>query len=279
MNIPYDEFPGGNNPLHFAHANGYPPTAYQSMLQKLSRHYHVLAMRARPLWPGASPHDLDDWRPLAGDLSNFLDQRDLHDLIGVGHSMGATTTLRLSLRQPERFKALVLIDPVLFPPWIINQWDIIYRLGLAYQLHPLVRGARRRKISFQSKEAMFNNYRNKTIFKHLDDENLYAYVDAMGCPGSNGSVKLCYKPEWEMRIYVTGVRADMELWKALPNLKPPLLIIRGAKTNTFWKSTANLVQRLQSRATIYSITDATHLVPLERPSKVYETIIDFLSQY
>ncbi len=60
-------------------------------------------------------------------------------MIGIGHSMGATTTLRLALRQPERFQLLVLIDPVMFPPLTGIAWNIIFRLGLAYQLHPLVK--------------------------------------------------------------------------------------------------------------------------------------------
>jgi len=276
MKIPYEDYPGGVQPLHFAHANGYPPAAYHSLLEKLSRHYHVLAMWARPLWPDASPNDLQDWSPLANDLSDFLDEHRLNALVGVGHSMGATTTLRLALHQPERFSALVLIDPVLFPPWIIRQWEFIYRLGLESHFHPLVRRAKRRKNTFQSREAMFDNYRKKSIFRRLSDNSLQDYVEALACPNSDGGYELCYKPDWEARIYVTGTRAvDMEFWRGLPSLKPPLLIIRGDKTHTFWRQTARLVKRNLPGAIICSIPDATHLVPLEYPLKVYETIMVF----
>jgi len=215
MRIPYEDFPGGDRPLHFAHANGYPPAAYRSILKKLSLHYHVMAMCARPLWCDASPNELQDWRLLAEDLADFLEEHRLNKLIGVGHSMGATTTLRLALRQPDRFCALALIDPVLFPPWITIQWDLIYRLGLGYRLHPLVGGARKRRSSFQSRDEMFENYRKKAVFIRLNDDNLHAYVDALACPRSGGGFELCYKPDWEARIYVTGVRADMEIWRAL----------------------------------------------------------------
>jgi pimeloyl-ACP methyl ester carboxylesterase len=235
-----------------------------------------MAMLARPLWPGASPEDLNDWRPLAEDLSNFLDEHHLVDLIGVGHSMGATTTLRLALHQPDRFSNLVLIDPVLFPPWIITQWNIIYGLGLGYYLHPLARRTKRRKLRFQSREEMFANYRKKAVFNSLNDECLQSYVDSLACPKPGGEFELCYKPNWEARIYVTGLLADMELWRNLPHLKPPLLIIRGAKTNTFWKQTASLVKRRLPYAGIISLPDASHLVPLEYPNKVYETLMDFL---
>ena len=278
MRIPYENFPGGNQPLHFAHANGYPPVAYRFLLENLSLHYHVIAMCARPLWPDAPPKDLQDWRPLAKDLADFLEEHHLKNLIGVGHSMGATTTLRLALRQPDRFRSLVLIDPVLFPPWITIQWDLIYRLGLGYRLHPLVGNAKKRRSKFQSREAMFDNYRTKAVFRHMNDDNLHAYVDALACPAPEGGFELCYKSNWEARIYVTGVRADMEIWRALSNHKSPLLIIRGTETDTFWEQTASLVKRRLPHAIICSIPNATHLVPLEHPTKVYEIIMGFLDQ-
>ncbi len=276
MKIPYEEFTGGEYPLHFAHANGYPPTAYRSLLKNLSLHYHVLAMCARPLWPAAFPNDLQDWKPLADDLADFLDQNHLHNLIGVGHSMGATTTLRLALRQPSLFSALVLIDPVLFPPWVILQWNLIYRLGLGYHLHPLVIGAMKRRNSFQSREEMFANYRKKSVFKRMDDDALQAYVDALACVKPGGGLELCYSPSWEARIYVTGVRADMDIWKGLRRLSPPLLIIRGAETNTFWKQTASMVKQRLPLAIINTIPNATHLVPLEQSVIVYGVILEFL---
>ena len=91
---------------------------------------------------------------------------------------------------------------------------------------------------------MFDNYRQKSVFKRLSDESLHDYVEALACPDPKREFELCYSPEWEAQIYLTGMRAiDLEIWRQLPNLKPPLLIIRGARTNTFWESTASFVER------------------------------------
>lgn len=266
--IPYEDFGGSGPPLHFAHANGYPPRAYRSLLEGLSADYRVMAMRMRPLWPGARPHDLRDWRPLADDLDRFLDQQGLSSVLGWGHSMGATTTLRLALRQPGRFRALVLIDPVFFPPGMIVFWDLIYRLRLTYRLHPLVKGALKRRSEFESRAAMFANYRSKAVFRRLSDAALADYVEALACPRANGRVGLCYPPEWEARIYVTGMRADLEIWRALPGLKPPLLIIRGAETDTFWERTGRLVRRRLPTARVVTLPESTHLVALEKPEQI-----------
>ena len=161
--IPCEDFGGVGPPLHFAHANGYPPAAYRPLLQRLSEHNHVLAMRMRPLWNFTDPGEFFNWRILADDLEQLLDQQGVDQVIGIGHSMGATTTLRLALRRPERFRSLVLIDPVIFPPVMSIAWDLIFRLGLAYRFHPLAKGALRRRTCFENQTAMFINYRESSL--------------------------------------------------------------------------------------------------------------------
>jgi pimeloyl-ACP methyl ester carboxylesterase len=276
--LPFENFGGSGAPLHFAHANGYPPAAYRPLLQRLGEQYHVVAMRMRPLWPSANPAVFSDWRELADDLALFLDQQGLEQVIGVGHSMGATTTLRLALRQPERFRSLVLIDPVIFPPFISIAWDLVFRLGLAYRFHPLVKGALRRRSCFENRSVMFANYRKKEVFRRMSDESLQAYVDSLACTDTQGEIQLCYPADWEARIYATGIRADLEIWRQLPGLVPPVLFLRGSDTDTFQANTARLVEKRLKTARITSIPDTTHLVALERPDQVYQSIVQFLSE-
>ncbi len=198
-------------------------------------------------------------------------------VIGVGHSVGGIVTLRAALRQPERFQAVVLIDPVLFPPFIIHSWQVISALGLGYQMHPLVRAARKRRRQFDDLDRLFNGYRNKAVFKYMDDRSLHAYVEGISCPAEHG-YKLCYSVEWEMHIYATSVWHDMDIWEGLPGLKVPLLIIRGAETDTFWASTARRVLRKLPQARVVTIPQSTHLVPLERPAEVHQAIQEFLQE-
>ncbi len=276
--IAYQDFGGAGQPLHFAHANGYPPEAYRQLLERLSAGYHVLAMRSRALWPDADPHQVQDWRIFADDLERFLDERGIVEGVwGVGHSIGATTTLRLALQQPQRFSALALLDPVIFPRTTVLLWKLIFRLGLAYRAHPLVKSARKRRTVFPSRQAMFDNYRKKPVFQRISDANLNAYVDSLACPQPDGSLRLCYPPEWEARIYVTSMRADLSLWRALPSLRLPVLLIRGAETDTLWASTARRFQAAVPHARVVSLPNTTHLLPLEQPEAVAEKIIQFFA--
>ena len=234
-------------------------------------------MRMRPLWPGESPESFSDWRILSQDLVQFLKEQGLNGCIGVGHSLGAIASLRLALDQPNQFKALVLLDPVLFPPAMIYFWRTMTLLGLSNQLHPLAKKSLKRRSHFESRAEMYANYRKKTIFSRMSDEALSAYVDALACPNADGTLDLCYSSAWESRIYLTGILPDMELWNRLGSLKPPALILRGAETDTFWKKAALLAQRRLPSIQVHTVEDAGHLVPLERPEEVARLTLDFLN--
>jgi pimeloyl-ACP methyl ester carboxylesterase len=277
MSIPYFALGETGMPVYFLHANGYPPECYRPLISRLSEQYKVFSMRQRPLWPGSSPEEITDWHPLTDDYLLFLDEHPTESTIGIGHSVGGIVTLRAALHQPHRFRALVLIDPVLFPPVIVHSWQVICALGLGYQMHPLVRAARNRRRQFDDLDRLFKGYRLRPVFKYMDDLSLRAYVEGIACPAEYG-YKLCYSVDWEMRIYATSVWHDMDIWQGLPGMKIPLMIIRGAETDTFWASTARRVLRKAPQARIVTVPQSTHLVPLERPAEVFRAIQDFLQE-
>ncbi len=274
MMIPYTTYNEGT-PLLFAHANGYPPACYTPLFKELEN-YKVMAIRQRPLWDDSNPNEIVDWHPLSDDLFRLLDEQKMDKTIAIGHSLGGIAILRAALREPERFSHVILLDPVLFPPYFIHFYNIIRALKLAHKLHPLVPAAQRRRRVFKNREIMLRGYRKKNIFRYFSDEALEAYVNGITCPVGDGSYELCYPADWEVQIYVTGVWRDMELWRNLPNLTPPLLIVRGAETDTFYESAGKLVEKKLPGAQVASIPQSTHLLPLERPQEVANKIKEFL---
>ncbi|MCX6036143.1 MAG: alpha/beta hydrolase [Chloroflexi bacterium] len=278
MSIPYFTLGESGLPLHFLHANGYPPECYRPLLTRLSAHYHVFSMHQRPLWPDSRPEEIADWTPLTDDFLRFLDEHPTGATIGVGHSLGGIVTLRAALRQPKRFRALVLIDPVFFPPRMIGIVRLTRALNLTNRLHPLASGALRRRRIFENRTWLSEGYRRKSVFRYLSDASLDAYIEGLIYPRPDGKYELVYSPEWEAHIYITGIWHDMDLWRGLPGLNIPLLIIRGAETDTFWASTGRGVQRKVPATRVVTIPKATHLVPLERPDEVYQAIQLFLEE-
>jgi pimeloyl-ACP methyl ester carboxylesterase len=233
-------------------------------------------MMLRPLWPNSNPDEIQDWKPFSADLLEFLAQMP-SPVIGVGHSIGAVVTLRAALQHPGKFRALVLLDPVLVVPSFMLRWQIVHRLGLGDRLHPLIPGTRKRRRRFDDLGKVFRGYRNRSLFRFLSDENLRILIEGMTQPEDNAGYKLVYPPEWEAQIYRTGMQ-DFDIWRALPRLEMPALFVRGAETDTFLPPAARLVQRKQPRARVETLSRSTHLLPLERPREVFEVMQSFLAE-
>jgi pimeloyl-ACP methyl ester carboxylesterase len=97
-------------------------------------------------------------------------------------------------------------------------------------------------------------------------------------PSKTRGFELAYSPEWEIQIYYTGVSSDTDIWRGLPDLKIPILIIRGAETDTFYPSTAARIKRIRPETQVVTVDRSTHLVPLERPKELSEIIFNFLEK-
>ena len=275
--IPSFDLGGTGHPLHFLHANGYPPACYQSLLELLQAHYHVFGMLLRPLWQDSKPEEVSNWHILSEDLLHFLSDHRNGPVIGVGHSIGAIVTLRAALRDPDKFRALVLIDPVLFVPSFLLKWHLVRVLGLGDRLHPLIPGAKKRRRSFDDLEMLYQRYRSRAVFRYIPDENLHALITGMTQRTDNGSYELLYSPEWEVQIYRTGMH-DFDIWRGLPGLKVPTLFIRGAETDTFLESAAKFVKRKLPKARVETLESSTHLLPLERPQEIFNIMQSFLQE-
>ena len=89
---------------------------------------------------------------------------------GVGHSMGASALLIAALKDPTRFSALVLYEPIIFPPHLVQKYTIDMKDS------PLAVLARKRRNSFSSFKAAHDNFKSKLPFSTFDSEVVLDYV-------------------------------------------------------------------------------------------------------
>lgn len=255
--------------LHFAHANGYPPRAYQPLLDHLQGQYRVHAWEARPLWPGSSPDTLHDWSQIGDDLLLFFEQQGQGEpWIGLGHSFGAHATLMAALAKPDLISRLILIDPPFFLPHQSWGWSLVSRLGLANRLHPLSRRALHRRRSYPDVTTLFASYRSKKVFRGFSDAALQICVDALVVEDTGGGVTLRYSPEWEAQVYSSALRHDRQVWRELHTLKMPLTLIRPEYGATFSDKATLLLRKKLPGAKVITLPKSSHLVPLERPAEI-----------
>ncbi|HUN21729.1 MAG TPA: alpha/beta hydrolase [Anaerolineales bacterium] len=272
-NYPVVQFGGAGTPLHFAHSNGFPPATFSELLDELTAVGRVFALEQRPLWQASSPQRVG-WWDMADDLADFLQQQE-RPLVGMGHSLGAVLTLRVAMRHPEWFRAIVLIDPVFLPSKVLWQWRLAVLLRQRKR-HPLYRATVRRQQVFPNQAVMFERFRKARPFAGWSDQAVQNYVNAIALPLPDGQVGLRYPAAWEGHIYTT---TPFDLWYAVPRVNVPILLIYGEKSDAFFDESVERFRRLQPNAEMHCITGASHLVPMEFPHQCAEIIKAFLQKH
>ncbi len=268
--IPFSDFGGIGRTIHFAHANGFPPGCYNTLLKELSADFHVLAVHQRPLWKNSDPNKFNTWHILANDLIHFLDENNLKNIIGIGHSMGGVATIIAAAKRPDLFSHIVLIDPVLF----LNKYywlNKITPLWFTKKYLPIAKIALKRKDKWESNEAAYYSLRGKKIFRLIPDDIFSEFIDGSIKENSDGSATLLYSKYWEAQVYCTPSSA----WKYLAKLSQPTLAIKASGTNLLYPPIWDKWKKIQPNAQFEIIENASHLVPLEKPMEIANLVRHF----
>jgi pimeloyl-ACP methyl ester carboxylesterase len=262
---PLYEFGGEGRVINLALANGFPPETYQPILEPLTRQYRAVCVLPRALWQnGSQPQDTRSWHTVADDLLAGLRAHQLSDVVAVGHSMGAVASLLAVLAEPARFRGLIMLDPAIMPPRVMRFIKALNLLGLSEQM-PLVKKARRRRRDFATVEAAYTYFKNKALFANWPDDSVQRYARSVTRPvGNGGGLTLAWSPDWEAQYFKTIYAG---VWGAVRRLKGllPVLVIRGALTDTFTRPAADLMQRLVPDVTCVEVAGHGHLFPQSAP--------------
>ncbi len=257
---------GGRGPaLLFASANGFPPGTYRALLERLGRAGRVTAVLHRPLWtPPGDPAGLRSWTVFGEDLARLAASLP-GPVTGVGHSMGATALALAALARPELFSRIALVEPVLMP------LSYHFALRLFGPRIPLIRRTLARRTHWPDRRAAFAHFRAKKVFAGLGDEVLGDYVDSGLADDGRGGLTLAWSREWEARCYARAYR----LLPELPRLETPALGARGARSDTVSPRAWARWRRSCPGHAFAAVEDAGHLLPLERPERLAEIILDW----
>lgn len=262
--------------LHIALANGFPPQTYLPLLHPFMAEYRVVCLPPRALWGDQTPPTVhQDWGILADDLLAGFDQYGLTDVVAIGHSFGAIASLLAVIKEPERFKSLVLLDPTILMPDILKLIEGAWAQGIQDQIPP-VQGAMRRRAEFASVEDAFERFRSKRLFSDWSDEVLRLYVEHGTQPKSDSDgVELTWSPAWEAYYFST---VHQTIWDDLPALDglAPTLILRGGTSDTFTTEACDQVKALVPSATYAEVAGHGHLFPQSAPDETAKVIQGWL---
>ena len=256
------------NQFFFLHGNGFPPEAYSTFLDELSSSGDVFAMYQKPFCPtNIDPNSIYGWDIFKNDAIDFLNENKLTDSIAIGHSMGAILILLIEIQNPGTFKNIFLLDPVITSQCKSILYKILLKFKLIDKIHPMIQRTNSKKMTYNSKEELYNSYRTKKIFSKINNENLKQYTDSI-IEYKDGKVVIKLSKDWENAIYRNGSLSDYMIWSKITKIKTPTYIITP-KDNEFGHfHYGRYLKKKNSDFINLKINNSTHLFPLEYPEKI-----------
>jgi len=256
--VVYDA-PGDGTPILFSHATGFHGRVFAPVAARLTAHPRT-TFDYRGYGDTAAPRDRTlHWEAFGDDALAVA--RDVHarhggrPVVAAGHSMGGAGLVMAALREPQLFSALVLFEPIIFPP---------ESRARAREANPLADITRRRRRMFSDFDAALANFAAKPPLNSLHPESLAAYVHH-GFAQRSDCVELKCDPEFEAQTYEMGAFHDT--WQRLGELHTPTWVMAGASAEM---SPAAIAPRVAERipgCTFVEWRELGHFGPLDAPER------------
>lgn len=254
--------------VHWLHGNGFCGGVYWSFLRRLDPRLGLIT------------HDIeghgesDPARDFAGVPATMTrvhgglaQNAPSAPLIAMGHSFGAALSLRAVIQNPERFAALVLLDPIFLPP---RYW-LGTKLAAALGRHPFAAGARRRRSTWADADTARERLRGRGIYASWCDEALDDFVRHATRDADDGRALAC-DPELEAQIFENPLYP----WRDLPRLQVPTFLYYGVGSYFFMAPSARRAARLQPHLEAEG-TPGGHCFMLEHPDVAAARVGGWLS--
>jgi len=252
-------------PFLFAHATGFHGRVWDQTLRHLGPRW-AFCLDQRGHGKSDAPL-ISNWKVFGEDLSKVVENLDLQSVIGVGHSMGGHAMVEAAAFQPDRFKRLLLIDPVIGPP---DQYLDPPSLpaSMADEGHP----AGRRRDFFESSAAMYERFRKKTPFCNFVPQALRDYCDhGLRASAEPPGFRLACPPQVEASIYMSA-RSNRRIFESIKQVQIPVTVLRAKQPNPdrdimdFSSSPTwpGLALAFGDGLDIH-LPEASHFIPMESP--------------
>jgi pimeloyl-ACP methyl ester carboxylesterase len=265
---------GGSGPLALLHhANGFCAAMLDLVARPLCAHFRVIGMDARGHGDSSRPsgEGAYAWSQFGADLAAvarvLAAEHGGRIALGLGHSFGGTSMLLAAAEEPLLFERLVLVDPVLHEPRAASRYDP----ERSARAHSLVERASRRRVVFPDRAAARENWRGKDMFASWDPRAFELYLAEAMADRPDGQVELKCAPETESAVYANGFTSD--IWTPTEKLAVPTLIL-WAQHGSFPRAVYEGYAERLLDARIDDV-DAGHLVPMEKPDVVVESVLAF----
>jgi pimeloyl-ACP methyl ester carboxylesterase len=173
--------------------------------------------------------------------------------VGVGHSMGAAALAMAQIADPNRFRALLLVEPIVFPGPFQRE-----------ERYEMAETAMKRKPVFESRESAASHFRDRGAFVGWVEEAFDGYIRCALV--GDDEVRLACSPEVEADIY-RGWKAH-DTWDNLDTIDIPVLVMTGEQSETITPHFARDQAARFGHAGLEVVPGAGHFLTMQLPDLV-----------
>lgn len=269
------EWEGDGPPILLAHATGFHARVWDEVVRRMPSR-RVIALDLRGHGRSSKPAPPYSWHLFGQDVALLLDDLDLSHVIGVGHSMGGHTIADAAILRPERFDALVLVDPTIFP---IERNAA--RNGNAFDF------VAKRRNEWASPEEMIERFAPRFPFnlwqpEALRDYAVHGLLPAPADPSEGGAaLVLACPPLVEAAVLAGRDSEGADILPVLDRITMPVRVLRARAPEpgetpapfTASPTAPDLASRLPDAVDVY-LPHLSHFIPMEAPDLVARQIIE-----
>lgn len=258
------EWPGADPPLLFAHATSFHGRCWDQIIRMLPER-RCLAVDARGHGRSGKLGPPYRWRDFGRDLACVAGHLAVRDAIGIGHSMGGHATVLAASLRPETCRALLLIDPTIFPPetYRTPPFDASFIL--------------RRRAEWSSPEEMFERFRDRAPFAAWKLEILHDYC-RFGLVANGENLVLACPPEVEASIYTNSTAPESDPYAEVASIAQPVTVLRAGQARkpgsldlAASPTAPDLAAKFPHGRDVV-LPGQSHYIPMELPERVAEEI-------
>jgi esterase len=205
---------------------------------------------------GRSPHiEAFNYRVMAEDVREFIQQQNLVSASLLGHSMGGKTAALTALLYPELVDKLVVVDiaPHSYQAHHDQILDALHSLDVR---------------AFQHRKDI-----DEVLSKKIHEVPVRQFLMKNLIRGDSGQF------QWKMNLEVI-IKNYAQINEEIPNDRTfgkPTLFMKGENSNYIQMDDLPLIRRLFPFAELVTVKNATHWIHMDAPREFTEKALDFLS--
>ncbi len=249
------------------HATGFHARCWDQVVAELPSDHRIIAVDHRGHGRSAKPETIIDWSENARALGGLIEGLDLRDIVGAGHSMGGHCLVQLAGQMGERFKRLVLIDPVIMEP---SLYEGVPPLD---ELDPSENPVSRRRARWDSPEQMINRLKDHPSYAVWEPDVLddYCRYGLLARDDGDGFDLAC-PPFLEASIYTGSLSTNP--YPMVDQISVPVTILRAPRGERraaidFTRSPTwpGLADRFANGTDVF-MPELTHFLPMQDPRRI-----------